>query len=139
MKGMKLALLVVLLAAACVLLSGCATTTETTPEAFTAADNGTTVSIGLGEMFSVSLAENPTTGFLWDITTTDGIAIESDKYTPDQPPEGDELMTGAGGVHEWVFKTTDSGTQKVMGIYKRPWENTTGAEDTFELTLNVAQ
>ncbi len=139
MKGMKLAMLTVSLAVAAVLLSGCATTTETTPKAFTAADNGTTVSIGLGEMFSVSLAENPTTGFLWNITTTDGIAIESDKYTVEEPPEGEEPMMGAGGVHEWVLQTTDAGTQKVMGIYKRPWENTTGTEDTFELTLNVAQ
>ncbi|MHC1597401.1 MAG: protease inhibitor I42 family protein [Methermicoccaceae archaeon] len=135
MKGTHLVLFAASLLVVGVLLSGCATT-QAPSKVFTQADNGTTVSVKLGETFSVSLPENPTTGYSWNMSTTGGIALKSDTYTPEQPSGKTELV-GAGGVHEWVFQAVGKGTQKVMGIYKRPWENTTGTEETFELTLNV--
>lgn len=114
------------------LLSGCATTPET-HRTLTEADNGTTVDVRVGETLTLGLGENPTTGFLWNITTTSGLVVESDQYTPEHT-EG----VGAGGVHYWVFRATKEGTQKIVGIYKRPWMNTTGTEKTFELTVNVS-
>jgi len=29
------------------------------------------------------------------------------------------------------------GSQQINGIYKRPWENTTGTEENFTLTVDV--
>jgi len=124
-----LALLVVMLA---LLWSGCATTTET-PKTLTEADNGTTVNLKLGETLILHLAENPSTGFLWNITTTRGLAVENDQYTPEHTER-----VGAGGIHEWTFRATEKGTQKIVGIYKRPWMNTTGTEQTFEVTINIS-
>ncbi|HIH69778.1 protease inhibitor I42 family protein [Methermicoccus shengliensis] len=129
MNRTMLALLVVMLA---LIWSGCATTTET-PKTLTEADNGTTLNLKLGGTLTLRLSENPTTGFSWSITTTDGLVVESDKYAPEHTDR-----VGAGGAHEWVLRATKEGTQRITGIYKRPWMNTTGTEKTFELTVNVS-
>jgi inhibitor of cysteine peptidase len=35
-------------------------------------------------------------------------------------------------------KSVAQGSQQVNGIYKRSWENTTGTEDNFTLSVEVA-
>jgi len=80
---------------------------------FTETDNGTTVDVRMGGTLTLRLSENPTTGDSWNITTTDCLVVESDEYTSEHTERVD-----AGGTHEWVFRATKEGTQKVMGISK---------------------
>lgn len=86
-----------------------------------------------GDNFIVRLDENPTTGFEWSIEVSDGLVVLSDEYIPLQ----DEGLVGAGNVHVWEIQAVETGTQQVNGIYKRPWENVTGDELKYELTVNV--
>ncbi len=86
-----------------------------------------------GDNFTVRLDENPTTGYMWSIEASDGLVVLSDKYIPPQ----DESLIGAGNVHVWEIQAVETGTQQVNGIYKRPWENVTGDELKYELTVNV--
>lgn len=86
-----------------------------------------------GDNFIVRLDENPTTGFEWSIEVSDGLVVLSDEYIPPQ----DEGLVGAGNVHVWEIRAVETGTQQVNGIYKRPWENVTGDELKYELTVNV--
>jgi inhibitor of cysteine peptidase len=143
---------IVVLLAGMLVLSGCttqpATTPATTPVPTTSAPvggndmkvynetaNGTTVKIPLGTGGCiVRLAENPTTGYSWNATVTSGLTIVNDTYTQDPASQG---MAGAGGTHSWTLMGTMEGQQKFAAVYKRPWENTTGSEDTFVLNILV--
>ncbi len=99
---------------------------------FTEDNNGSTVELATGDTFQIKLNENPTTGYQWTLETTGGLEIMSDNYLP----PASELL-GAGGIHEWDIKATASGTQQVTGVYSRSWENMTGSEQRFVLTVEV--
>ena|SRR3990167_8881800 len=78
-----------------------------------------------GEVFTISLPENPTTGFSWDLQVTKGLEILDDQYV-----RADTGMLGAGGKHIWRVKANE-GYQVVYAIYRRPWEPLTGNEKTL--------
>jgi inhibitor of cysteine peptidase len=95
-------------------------------------DNGKTITVKNGDTFTVKLDENPTTGYSWDMTVGNGLLIVSDRYVPDTAH-----MLGSGGYHEWTIKAVSNGKYKVSGIYKRPWEQATGNERHYTLTVKV--
>lgn len=99
---------------------------------FTENDNGNMVVVKKGEVFTVNLPENPSTGYSWNLTTGDGLTIKSDRYIPPA-----QQIPGRGGRHEWAIEASKAGPQKVSGIYKRPWEPATGSENTFQLNVDV--
>ncbi len=99
---------------------------------FTEDNNGSSVELATGDTFQVKLNENPTTGYQWALETTAGLEIMSDNFLP--PATG---LVGAGGIHEWDIKATASGTQQVMAVYSRSWENLTDSEQRFVLTVEV--
>lgn len=123
--------------AGCVLIAACVSSAPATPAVytFTDSDNGKTVEVTEGSKIYVKLSENPTTGYQWEMSATSGLTLINDEY---QQTPGSEGMTGAGGVHTFEYKANGSGQQQISGIYKRSWEETTGSEDTFSLTLDVA-
>lgn len=95
-------------------------------------DNGKTETLALGAQFMVKLNENPTTGYSWNVSVSDGLNITNDTYIP--PTSG---LIGAGGVHTWSMLATKTGLQEFSGIYMQPWENKTGNETTYLLKVNV--
>ncbi|WP_342678727.1 protease inhibitor I42 family protein [Methanofollis sp. UBA420] len=103
--------------------------------AFNETANGTAVNATVGDIVGISLRENPTTGYLWNATLSSGLTLLNDTYTVDPHSEG---MVGVGGTHLWLVRADAAGNQTFSAVYKRPWENTTGTEDTFSLTLKVA-
>ena len=144
-----------LLLAGMLVLSGCTTQPATTPattptttvpttsapvggndmKVYNETANGTTVKIPPGiSGIMVRLAENPTTGYSWNATVTSGLAIVRDTYEADPVSQG---KVGAGGTHSWTLMGTAAGEQKFAAVYKRPWENTTGSEQTFVLNIVV--
>src|SRR5512145_2801057 len=40
------------------------------------------VTIGRGDIYTITLNENPSTGYTWSITSSDGLEIFSQKLTP---------------------------------------------------------
>lgn len=114
------------------------TTEETTEEVFSynvSADvNTTELNMTLNQVALIQLSENPTTGFSWNVTLSDGLTLLSDRYVQDPTPEG---MVGVGGVHEWYVEAVAAGNQTFDGIYKQPWEETVGNETTYSLAILV--
>ncbi|MDD4255570.1 MAG: protease inhibitor I42 family protein [Methanofollis sp.] len=103
--------------------------------AFNKTANGTAVNATVGDIVGISLTENPTTGYSWNTTLSAGLTLLNDTYTVDPHAEG---MVGVGGTHLWLVRADAAGNQTFSAVYKRSWENTTGTEDTFSLTLKVA-
>ena len=104
---------------------------------FTADINTTTLNMTLDQVALVQLPENPTTGYMWNVTLSAGLEFGDDPngtYVQDAAPEG---MVGVGGIHEWVIKAVETGEQTFSAIEKREWEEETGNETTYTLNILV--
>jgi inhibitor of cysteine peptidase len=86
------------------------------------------------KLITVRLAENPTTGFQWNLTTTPGLRIMRDEYVP---TDTSGTIVGSGGIHVWDISTEMPGQQEIRAVYKRSWEPTTGNESAFSMTVVV--
>lgn len=110
-----------------------ATPSPGTMAAFNQSDNNKTVNVKSGETFTVTLEENPSTGYAWNISVTSGLTIINDTYLPTNTS-----LVGAGGLHEWQVEATDTGDQQFSGIYMRPQAPIDGNETAYVLKVNVA-
>ncbi|WP_321508036.1 protease inhibitor I42 family protein [uncultured Methanoregula sp.] len=100
----------------------------------TQADNGRTSDIAQGTRFAVELAENPTTGFMWNATVSPGLVIQSSDFSQDPASKG---LVGAGGTRTWVIVAKDQGLQKFSATYMRSWEPVTGNETAYLVNIQV--
>ncbi|HWQ66577.1 MAG TPA: protease inhibitor I42 family protein [Methanospirillum sp.] len=90
--------------------------------------NSSLIHMQLGETSVITLPENPSTGYQWDITVTDGLRILNDVYEPGSNPSP---QMGGGGDHSWTINTLQEGKQVFSGIYRRSWEPVSGNESVF--------
>lgn len=104
-----------------------------TPAVYTAADDGATVAASVGEQFTVSLEENPTTGYEWDMKAGAGLTLVGDEFVGPSPSPSP--LMGAGGTHSWVFRVDKAGTLTLTGLYVRPWEADGKSAADFSLTI----
>ena len=95
--------------------------------------NGREVVLAVGDVVDISLAENPTTGFRWELAAKPGPACLLVKSTF-EPAVG---PPGKGGTHHWHFQAAHSGTAEVALEYRRPWERNTPPAKRFMLSLRV--
>lgn len=101
--------------------------------AFNETNNNETVTLPAGSAVTISLAENPTTGYAWNVTSSRGLSYVNDTYNA---PETE--LVGAGGVHVWEYIASEAGSAEFSAVYKRPWENETGNETGNETTFSMA-
>ena len=118
-----------------------ATTTTTMAEGkkmftFTEVDNGKSGDITQNTRFAIVLAENPTTGFMWNATRSPGLELQSSDYHQDEVPTG---MVGVGGTRTWVIIAKDLGNQKFSASYRRSWEQVTGNETAYSVNIRVVK
>jgi inhibitor of cysteine peptidase len=90
-------------------------------------DNEPPVSILIGELAEVALKENPTTGYSWNVSLSDGLVIVNETTIG---PENDRIV-GAGGVHVWTIKAVAPGNQSFSGVYRRSWEPPSDTDTTY--------
>ena len=98
------------------------------------AQNTALVYMNKSNVITLKLQENPTTGFQWNLTTTPGLHIMNDTY---EPSDTSGKLVGSGGIHMWDISTDTIGEQKIYAVYKRSWEQTSGNETTFSMTIVV--
>ena len=102
----------------------------------TETDNKKGTDITQNTRFAIVLAENPTTGFMWNATMSPGLELQSSDYRQDDAAPG---MVGVGGERTWVIVAKDTGDQKFSAIYRRSWENVTANETTYSITITVVR
>jgi inhibitor of cysteine peptidase len=103
---------------------------------FTESDNGTTGTIAHNTRFAIVLAENPTTGFMWNATLSPGLELQSSDYRQNDAAPG---MVGVGGSRTWIIIAKDPGAQNFSASYRRSWENVTGNEKSYSVNINVVK
>lgn len=89
----------------------------------------------IGQTTQISLKENPTTGYSWNVTVTDGLVIIDDTFVgPDN-----KRLVGAGGTHIWTLKATGVGNQSFSGVYRRSWEPADDSDTRYVKEFIVLQ
>jgi len=116
------------------LFSGCGTNgTQVTD-----ADNGKEITLKPGEILTVTLESNPTTGYSWQVMEIDEAILSQDGEPQYKQSPGTEGLTGAGGAETFHFKAVSSGKTRLEFGYMRPWESVQPAE-TFSIQVIVQE
>ena len=99
---------------------------------FQEGNNGQWAEIKLAESFQVSLKENRTTGFRWNLAANGepGCRLTGEEFEP-------VLTPGAPGVHHWRFQAVQAGATELKLVLERPWARTGKAAKTFSLRVQV--
>ena len=80
----------------------------------------------------IKLPDNPSTGYVWKVTESEGLAIIQDSYTP--PETG---TVGAAGVHSWTMEPQTTGLVTFSAVYYRTWEGEKPSDDTYSISFYV--
>jgi inhibitor of cysteine peptidase len=99
----------------------------------TRADNGKSVTIGSGENLQITLDENPSTGFRWDLDGGDNETLELLNSDYVQAAGG----VGGGGQRIWRFKTKNPGDARLLLKRWRSWEGEKSVGERLEFTIRV--
>lgn len=122
-----------------VLLAGCGRRGEAAPQnIFIAyeADSGRAVTMRVGDELQITLAENPTTGYVWSVVTNDESALIP-AGEPSYEAESDRI--GAGGRRTFTFRAAAPGASALQLVNARPWETAVTPAKTFELSVEVVE
>ncbi|MGD9782066.1 MAG: protease inhibitor I42 family protein [Kiritimatiellia bacterium] len=113
------------------LLTGCGDSSAD-DLALTEAQNGETVALEPGDMFSVELSGNPTTGYEWTVVRIDAefLRLAESSY------DSDSSAIGSGGAYVFRFETLKAGETTLALAYRRPWE-TTASDRAFTLVVDI--
>ena len=104
---------------------------------FNADSDGKTVAFKVGDRFDVSLAENATTGYSWEIVDgLDGVVkqLGEPEFRSDA---SDKHKVGVGGTVTYHFKAACAGTATLKLVYHRRWEKDKPPARTFQLAVTV--
>lgn len=97
---------------------------------------GQPIKTQVGQRLRITLAENRTTGYHWQVAgdCAQILAQEDDEATP-----GASNMPGAPGQRAWVFAARTAGNCELRFESVRPWETTaTGKTVSFPVTVAKA-
>jgi inhibitor of cysteine peptidase len=98
--------------------------------------NGSDVEVYVGDVVSVRLRENPTTGFRWRWTDAGGVlSFETSSFEP-----GDPSHPGAGGVRRVEFRAAEKGRAELALTLARGFEpaGTKPADFRVRVTVTVS-
>lgn len=102
----------------------------------TAADNGSIVKLKAGQIMSITLDANPTTGYTWEVAEPpSGQIMRQIGDIEFVPGQHDPEIVGAGGVQIIRFEIVNVGQTSLKLVYHRPWETDMEPLDTFSVQL----
>jgi len=99
----------------------------------TEADDGRTVELHVGDAVRVTLPENATTGYRWEVDRLDAGVVSSEGSEPHYP--GGAI--GSGGKVTFAFKAQKAGTGEVALKYWRRFEGDSSIVRRFRINLSV--
>jgi len=93
-----------------------------------------TVKATLNKVFSISLAENPTTGYRWEADIDKKfLSLKGRNFARSAKSEG---LVGAGGTVTFFFLPLKSGQTNIVLRYKRSWEKEHTEEKTYRVIIS---
>lgn len=91
-----------------------------------------------GDMLTITLEENPTTGYGWTLKmgTENIVSLSADDYISAQTSRN---VVGSGGNHVWHFNGVSKGETILTFKYYRPWEKEDAAIETRIFNITVSK
>jgi predicted secreted protein len=130
-KGAAVAVIVLVMLAGFLSVAGCL------DRSFDRSDDGSTVQATPGETVTITLAENPTTGFVWNATVSGDLAITGKDYASGNPVGELMGMVGGGGSRSWYLTIGNDREQTFSAALRRPFEPVNRTLDTYSITFVV--
>jgi inhibitor of cysteine peptidase len=105
--------------------------------ALTAQDRDRTVHLAPGEVVTIALAENATTGYRWAVDQYDDRVVDllPSEYEPSGEPGSGPV--GAGEAVRFSFRARAHGVTPVRLKHWRHWEGDASIIDRFSATIHV--
>lgn len=96
-------------------------------------DSGKTVEMWVGDEVEIILPANPTTGYLWEVSSpdTDILKLDKESFVADTP------AIGAEGLETLKFHALATGKSELKLIFHRPFEQNTPPLETFAITAII--
>ncbi len=100
-------------------------------------EDGDIIDLHVGEIVTIELEENPTTGYSWVCTFSEDstVVLVDDRYIA----EKSKGMVGAGGVHRYCIKGIDEGDSIIRFSYRRPWEKDVQSVEEKNIIFHVTR
>jgi len=104
-----------------------------------ASANGTTQALKVGEILSITLESNPSTGYAWFASSSNPEVLAQLGESQYAEPEASasQPMLGAAGSETLFFEAKAAGTVTLTLEYKRGWETNVTPEKTITLIVEV--
>lgn len=110
------------------------------PIVLSQADNGKLIETNWGQTMSIRLTENPTTGYRWEVDSTnvgfeegnEVLILESSSFVT-TPTAG----VGGGGERTFTFKAANVGTTHLQMKLWQSWEGSNSVIELYSLTVRV--
>lgn len=96
-------------------------------------NNNTAVAARVGDTIEVLLAENPSTGYRWEVAAFDNSVLSAEESRFSPAAGG----AGAGGTRHMAFAVRDAGTGRIELVLRRSWEPAGAAIQRWSVTVEV--
>jgi inhibitor of cysteine peptidase len=117
--------------------AGCGSSAQASGKQLTAKDNGSAVSLKVGEKLDVILEANATTGFQWEMESGDTAVVKLLGDPIYNPTPTSTQIVGSGGTTTFNFEGAKAGTTSIKLIYHRTFEQGVPPVQTFEVKVTV--
>ena len=98
-----------------------------------AADSGRTIELTTGQVVTITLEANPTTGYTWEVVEAPSGQVMRQVGEIEFESESDAI--GAGGVQIIRFEVVNAGQTSLTLVYHRPWETDVEPLDAFSIKV----
>lgn len=95
----------------------------------------TLLEMNVGQTLELTLPENPTTGYIWQVAKPQNILKVEEIYQQD-PLKGQQAMVGVGGEKLFRFSALQPGEEWIHVKHSRPWEQ--NAIDEWRCRVRVS-
>lgn len=93
-----------------------------------AQESSDAIRLVVGAAKTITLEENPSTGFRWQINTAQSANFAAVSVKDLGYRRGSSQLIGAPGVHRWRIKGKAAGNAQVVFDYARSWEHVAPAK-----------
>jgi inhibitor of cysteine peptidase len=91
-----------------------------------------------GEVISITLESNPSTGYAWYASISDtNIIVQMGEPEYTEPNSSTTPLVGAAGTQTFFFQGVDTGTATITMDYKRGWETDVAPIQTMTIIVEV--
>jgi predicted secreted protein len=113
-------------------------TPVTPPIELTEKDNGSVITVEAGNIITIKLRGNPSTGYSWKLVDEYGESLELIGVDYESDPHAGG-MVGTPGTYIYRFKALASGATTLKMVYARPWDEHSAPAGQFTVFVNVSE